>query len=193
MHVQLVTAIIVLLIAQASPPARPAPSDVADESVELRYARTQLQLAEANLKRVQQINSRLARSVPVSVVAEFEESVAVAKTKMRLAEAGNDKDGFQVWLRRAEVAWKSADTTWKNSAAVNKRAPGTFEALDIERFRLRAELTRLQFERGQLLTRASHESQVQWQLDGLNYEVERLKEESSRVAPFVRYYPRWWP
>src|SRR4051794_23384515 len=42
----------------------------------------------------------------------------------------------------------------QNSAAVNKRAPGTFEALDIERFRLRAELTRLQFERGQLLAGA---------------------------------------
>jgi hypothetical protein len=192
MHVQLSTAIIILLISQLGAPPKPAPSDAADESVELRYARAQLQLAEASLKRVQQINSRLARSVPVSVVAEFEQSVAVAKTKMQLAQAGNDKDGFQVWLRRAEVAWKSADTTWKNSAAVNKRAPGTFEVLDIERFRLRAELTRLQFERGQLLAGASREAQVQWQLDGLNYEVERLKEESSRVAPFVRYYPSWW-
>ena len=34
----------------------------------------------------------------------------------------------------------------KNATAVNGRVPGTFEPLDIERFRLRAEVAKLQLE-----------------------------------------------
>ena len=67
--------------------------------------------------------------------------------------------------------------------AANQRAPGSFEALDIERFRLRAEVTRLQLERGQLLAHASREAQLAWQLELVNNEVQKLKEES-RTAPF---------
>ena len=66
-------------------PQTPAPSDTISESVEVRYARAQMQLAEANLNRVEQINKRLARSVPSSVVAEYQHDVQVAKTRLEQA------------------------------------------------------------------------------------------------------------
>lgn len=192
MSAGLFTTMALLLVGQPGQLGRPAPSNAEDENVEVRYARAQLQLAEANLQRVQQINRRLSRSVPASVVAEYERSVGVADTQLKQAQSDAARDEYQVWLRRAEAAWKTADATWKNSTAVNQRSPGTFEALDIERFRLRAEVTRLQLERGRQFAGASREVQLQWQLDVLNYEIERQKEENSRIAPFVRYYPNWW-
>jgi hypothetical protein len=174
------------------PAAAAANTSTVPESVDVRYARAQLQLAEANLQRMRQINQRLPRSVPASVVAEYQQDVDVAKTQVQQAELNSGKDEFQVWLRRAESAWKTAHTLWKNGVAVNQRSPGTIEALDVERFRLRAELNRLQLERGQALAKAPREAQVQWQLELLNNEVQQVKEEATRAAPFSRYYPRFW-
>jgi hypothetical protein len=170
-----------------SPPT-PAPSD---GSVEVRYARAQVQLAEANLRRVEQINKRLARSVPNSVVAEYQHDVRVAQTRLKQASAGSSASEFRVWLQRAEGERRAAETTWKNATAVNRLAPGTIEPLDVERFRLRAEVAKLQLERGQTLVDADRETQLQWAIDLLDNRVARLKEESSRTTPFIRLYPSW--
>jgi hypothetical protein len=191
MAMELMIAVVFFCASQASESSQPAPAGAtASETINVRYARAQLQLAQANLQRVEQINRRLARTVPASVVAEYQRDVEVAKTQMRQAESQATEDAFSVWLRRAETIWKNADTIWKNSVAVNQRSSGAFEALDIERFRLRAEVTRLQLERGQLLAHAPREAQVQWQFDLVNNEIQRLKEES-RVAPFARYWKLW--
>ena len=68
MHTEILTTVLCFLgqLLQA-----PASSDTVSESVEIRYARAQVQLAEANLKRVERSNKRLAGSVPSSVVADI--------------------------------------------------------------------------------------------------------------------------
>ena len=114
-----------------------ASSDTNSESVEVRYARAQVQLAEANLKRVEQSNKRLAGSVPSSVVAEYQHDVQVANTRLEQASTGRDGNEFQGWLKCAEVEQKVTEVTWKNAKAVNDCAAGTYDPLDIERFRLR--------------------------------------------------------
>jgi hypothetical protein len=172
-------------------PQTPTPSDTGSESVEVRYARAQLQLAEANLNRVEQINKRVARAVPSSVVADYQLDVKVARTRLEQATAGRAASEFQVWLQRAEAEQKTAETTWKNATAVNGRTPGTFDPLDIERFRLRAEVAKLQLERGQTLVDSGREVQLQWEIDLLDNQVQRLKDESSRTTPVIRYYPPW--
>ena len=161
------------------------------ETVEVRYARAQVQLAEANLKRVEQSNKRLAGSVPNSVVADYQHDVQVAKTRLEEASAGRDGSEFQGWLKRAEVEQKAAEATWKNAKAVNDRAPGTYDPLDIERLRLRDEVAKLQLERGQKLVDAGREAQLQWEIDMLDNQVQRLKEESGRTTPTIRIYPPW--
>ncbi len=188
MHAEILLALVCWL---GEPAQAPAARDTESESVEVRYARAQLQLAEANLHRVEQVNKRLARSVPNSVVAEYQHDVQVAKTRLEQAAAGRAAGGFQVWLQRAEAERATAEATWKNAAAVNGRAPGTIEPQDVERFRLRAEVAKLQLERGQALVNADRETQLQWEVDMLDNQVQRLKEESSRTNPFIRLYPAW--
>lgn len=188
----MLVATILFFIGQASEQSAPAPADAArSEPIGVRYSRAQLQLAEANLQRVQQMNRRLARTVPASVVSEYQHDLEEAKAQFQQAESPVGEDGFAIWLRRAESIWKSADTLWKNAVAINQRSKGTFENLDIERFRLRAEVTRLQLERGQLLVRAPHDAQLEWQLEVVNNEVQQLKEES-RGAAFSRFWKVWW-
>jgi hypothetical protein len=171
--------------------ATTAPSDAIAESIEVRYARAQMLLAEANLKRVEQSNKRVASSVPSSVVADYQREVKVAKTRLEQATAGEATSEFQVWLQRAEAEQRTAETTWKNATAVNVRVPGTFDALNIERFRLRAEVAKLQLERGKTLVNSGREAQLQWEIDLLDNQVQRLKEESSRTTSLIFSYPSW--
>jgi hypothetical protein len=189
MYCELLLAAALLWAAQAPPPA---PRDAAaEESLELRYARVRLELAEANLKRVEQMNKKLDRTVPSSVVAEFKNDVTEANLQFRQATQEAPADPLAIWLRRAESSFQSATTRWKNAVAANRRVPDTIPVLDVDRFRLRAEVARLQWQRGQKLAKAPREQQLAWQVDLLNDEMELLKEETSRVAPFVRYYPIW--
>jgi exonuclease VII large subunit len=188
MHTEILITVVCLL-GQITQPS--APSRTVSESVEVRYARAQMQLAEANLNRVQQSNKRVPRSVPSSVVAEYQRDLDVAKERLEQATAGRSAGEFQVWLQRAQAEQQTADTTWKNATAVNARAPGTFDPLDVERFRLRTEVAKLQLERGQTLVDAGREAQLQWEADLLDNQLQRLKEESSPTSPFIRLYPYW--
>jgi hypothetical protein len=129
--------------------------------------------------------------VPSSVVAQYQGEVQVAKTRLEQATAGSAAGDFQVWLQRAEAEQKSAETTWNNAKAVNGRAPRTFDPLDIERFRLRAEVAKLQFERGQSLVDSGREAQLKWEIDLLDNQVQRLKEKSRSATPTIRF-PSWW-
>jgi hypothetical protein len=186
MHTELLLAALCLLgqLQQTAPTP-----DTVSESAEVGYARAQLQLAEANLTRVQQSNKRVQRSVPASIVAEYQREVEVAKKRLEQATAGKSASAFQVWLQRAQAEQDTANTVWKNAIAVNSRDPGAFDALDVERLRLRAEVAKLQLQRGQKLVDASREDQLQWEADLLDNQLQRLREESSNTSLVVRLNP----
>jgi hypothetical protein len=186
------TELLIIVACLGQVPQTPAPGDTRTEGIEVRYARAQVRLAEANLNRVEQSNKRVAGSVPSSVVAEYQHDVEVAKTRLEQATVGQATGEFQAWLRRAEAESKAAETAWKNAASVNRRLPKTFGPLDLERLRLRAEVARLQLERGQALVDASREAQLQWEIDMLDNQVQRLKAESRRATSSIGYYPHWW-
>jgi len=174
--------------ATAAPPPDAGPA----ENLQWQYSQARLQLAEANLKRVDQLNRRRERSVAPSVVAEFQGEVDEARLQVERAAAAEAGGEFDVWLRRAEGELASATNRWKKSLEGNQRLKGAFEPLDVERYRLRAEVARLQLARGKSLIGASREAQLEWQLELLNNEIDRLKEELMRVPSTVRYYPIYW-
>jgi hypothetical protein len=188
-----------VLLASATPETVPTPSPdkpLSAGELKLAYARAKLALAQTNLKRVEELNRKLARSVPASVVSDLQSDVAEADLQVQQASSA-DKDEFAVWLSRAQGELKSANTRWKNALDANARLKDAknsqlFGALDIERFRLRAEVARLQWERGRQLVSAPRAAQLEWQVELLNNEVDRLREEATQVSPFVRYYPIYW-
>jgi hypothetical protein len=65
---------------------------------------------------------------------------------------------------------------------VDRRAPGTFVLMDIERFRFSAEIAKPQFERGRSLAKAPLEAKLQWQVDMLHDEMANLKSRTSIIG-----------
>ena len=181
--------LIAVCLGQVLETAAPAKTD--SESVEVRYARAQVELAEANLSRVDEMNKRVAGSAPASVVDEYRDDLNVAKARLEQATAGEAGREFQVWLKRAKAEERTANAAWAIAKAVNVHLPGTFGSIDVERFRLRAEVARLQVERGSALVDAAPAAQLQWKVDLLDNQVQRLKEESRHRASSIRTYPYW--
>ncbi|MBI3462846.1 MAG: hypothetical protein HY000_07265 [Planctomycetes bacterium] len=160
------------------------------EGLDVRYARAHLALAEANLARVDRANRRVANAVAGVVVVGYQEDLAVAKVRLQAA-LGESDEPSAFWLRVAEAAAKTADRNWRSAAAANQRAAGTIHELDIERLRLRAEVAQLNLERGRALADASPEDRMQWQIELVHDELQRLDEEVVRNAPGSRMFPIW--
>ena len=152
-----------------------------DKDLEVRYAEAELRLAEANLKKVERTNERVAKAVSPHVVAEYRKDLEVARFRLESLHAG--KDPFPVWLRAAEANWNSSESAWKSAIAANERVPGTLDSLEVERLRWRAEVDRLNVDRGRAVAGKSHEDQLAWQVSLQADEIQRLKEEILRNVP----------
>jgi hypothetical protein len=182
-------------LAGATQPA-PPPSDGQPESLNVRYARTQVELVEASLKKIEATNKRVNREVSADVTYAYQQDLDVAKLQLQVALGGGPKNSFDVWLRRAENAAAYAEALWRGAAAANRRAAGAVDPLEIERLRLVFDLTRLELEQGRAVAHASTEDKLQWQLDFVNSQIERAMDEmrqstrnGSSVPPPVASYP----
>jgi hypothetical protein len=161
-----------------------------EESLDVRYARAHLAMAEANLARVETANRRVANAVAGVVVGGYQQDLAVAKVRLQAA-LGEAQEPADFWLRVAEASAKTADRNWRSAAAANQKVAGTIHELDIERLRLRAEVSQLNLERGRALADASPEARLQWQIELVHDELQRLDEEVLRNAPGSRLFPIW--
>ena len=170
--------------------AIPAPDEKNNaESLDVRYARAQLRLAETNLRKVELTNERFAKTLSAAVISEYQEDLVIAKAQLQNTLQGGELDQYTTWVRAAESNWKSAEANYKNASSANQKQPGSVGGIDLDRIRLRVEITRLQFERGKALASAPMDKKLQWQISVLNDEVARLKIQTSRIAPQTRVYP----
>ncbi len=169
-----------------------APADKVDASpanLELRYAKAQYKLAETSLKKLELTNQRFPKTVSASVIADYAEDLAIAKAQLESAQQNAGADLFAGWVRRVESNLKTAEASYTSAQTANQRQPGTVDTLDLERLRLRVEISKLQLERGRMLASAPLDQKLEWQVQVLNDEVARLKEQTSRIAPQTRVYP----
>jgi hypothetical protein len=178
-------------LARAIPPDNAA-QPPAQESLDVRYARAQVILAEANLKRLQEMNQKVSGAVSADMLISYQEDLKTAQTELAAARAGNAGQAFEVWLRRAAAALAYADVQWRAAVAANQRMAGTVSPIDVERRRLRLEVDRLELERGQALAQGSAEQKLAWELSVMSNEMQRLKEEVRQTVPATPLYPSWW-
>jgi hypothetical protein len=160
-----------------------------DLQLEVAYAEAQFKLAEVSLKKLELTNQRFPRTVSSSVIADYTEDLAIAKAQLDSARRGVDADLFLGWVRRVESNMKTAEASLASARTANQRQPGTVDPLDVQRLELRVEIAKLQLDRGKLLANAPLDQKLEWQVQVLNDEVARLKEQTSRIAPQTRVYP----
>ena len=179
-------------LARAVPPAKDAPPPDQAESLDVRYARAQVALAEANLKRLQEMNLKVANSVSADTLISFQRDLGVAQAELRAALSGDAAQQFDIWLRRADAAVGYAEVQWQGAVAANARVAGVISPTDVERRRLRLELNRLELERGEALVHGTAEQKLAWQLSLINNELRQLKDDVRQTVPTAPIYPSWY-
>jgi len=183
------SALLVSYSITAADPISPAPAS--PDSLDVRYAQAQLGLAEANLKRAERANQLVSKVVPANVMVEYRQDVEVARIRLADAQRGDANTAFIAALRAAEAGAQSADKNWQSAVAANKVVPTTIDSVDVERLRLRAEVYRLNVERGRQIMNASRDVQLAWQVSVLDNEVDRLNEAIFRMSRPQAAYPLW--
>src|ERR1700681_420953 len=83
-------------------PAVSAAKDAPEENLDVRYARAQLDLAQANLRKVERANERFPKTLSAFVISEYAQDLAIAKAQLENAQRGGDAEMFQTWLQRAQ-------------------------------------------------------------------------------------------
>ena len=121
------------------------PKAESHDSLDVRYARAQYQMAEANMRKVGATNQRFPKTVSEAVINEYGEDLAVAKAQLDALQGA--RPFFAAWVRRHESNMRIAEAYYKTATATNTRQTGSVDPLDLERLRLRVEVTRLQVER----------------------------------------------
>lgn len=186
--------VVLLFAVQAGAPAQRSPTDGRGQGQptwEQQYARARLTLAEAGLRRVEQMNARVANATAATVVAEYRDDVKLAQARLAAAQAGTSLDSFKFWAERAAAANRSAQAQAKGAAAANQTMPGTVKPLDLARLQGQAEVSRLLAERAQQLVDRPDAEQLAWQLEFLQWESEQLHEELFRIGRSGGIAPVW--
>ncbi len=162
--------------------AAPTEKSADQNSLAVRYAKAQLRLAELTLQKAQAMNRRVPSTISAPMIALFTDEVEFAKAQLDLAGRSGGFDPFQALLRRAELNLRNSETRLKKAVEADKLIPGTFDESDIERLRVNVELATVRLERGKSLVNAGAESKLQWQVELLNDDVARLKEQQAMIV-----------
>jgi hypothetical protein len=148
------------------------------ESNEVRFARAKLRLAELTLQKAQEMNRKVAGTLTGGLISQFADDVEFAKVQLQNATRPEGVDPHRGYLLRAELAQRAAESKLKKAMEANQRSPGVVSANELERFRLELEIVRLRLERGQSLVDGSLDAKLQWQVDMINDELTRVKEQT---------------
>jgi hypothetical protein len=157
--------------------AAPA-NDNSVESLDVRYARARLRLAELTLQKAQEMNRKVAGTLTGGLISQFADDVEFAKVQLQNATRPEGINSHRAYLLRAEMVRHAAESKLKKAMETNGRVPGVFSASDLERLGLDLEIAKLRVERGQALIDASSDAKLQWQIDLTCEELARVKEQT---------------
>jgi hypothetical protein len=165
----------------AQNPATPAPgtstpaAQGSEASLTVQLARAEVRLAELNLARMKQMNERVPNTIIAGMVEQFEEEVARARMELSVAEKSPGGDPYLVAVARLELSLRAAESRARRALATHQKAPTVVTREDVERARQIAVITDLQLSRGKALADASREDKMQWQLEVVSDDLDRVR------------------
>jgi hypothetical protein len=152
----------------------------ADKSLDVRYAQAFLKMAEADLRKAQDANERVAGTIPDSVLQPLQSTVIVAKERLDQLEHPNDKNN-NPYLDSAEAMLKIARDNWKQALTINQRAAGAIRQSEVDRLQAVAELAQVRVEQARALDLQSPLACAIFDLEQLRLEVHQLFLNVSRL------------
>jgi len=158
----------------------PATTPPKKESLELRFAKARFRFAEILLKRAEQLNSKVAETVPASIVSDLRRDSDLELRRVKAIEAGNANAEHEYWLNHLQSIVRESLAQLERAQAANRVTADAVDKLDVERLRVRAEIFQLLYDQGQQVSAKSPTDRLAWQNSVLLTEVELLNSEVLR-------------
>ncbi len=155
--------------------SNPQGSDI--KQAELNYAKALLAVAQADLAKMHEANSRVPDTIPNSVVRSLELEVAEAQGRCN-AMSGGAKDNMEnPYVALAKQSLEFAEQNLKAAQSANARTSGAVSPAEVQRRQADVEVARAKLQMANLLNNASAADEMEWQLLQLMADVHDLRQQ----------------
>lgn len=152
------------------------------ESLEVRYARASLKLAEMDLQKALDVNKQVKRALPPYAIDPLRAVVNIAEKQLQYALHKDAETALQVRVAIAEAKLAGSRLELETALAANKESAGLFSNAEIERLQQAVEVAQLGVERARAVNDQSQAEYLAWQVEYLQKEVLRLQARISTLC-----------
>ncbi len=148
------------------------------QSLNVRYAEADLELAELDLRQALDRNQEMPNLITDVAIKRLKHHVTIAREQLKQFRRGQEADVHEIFLASAESAALNADEEVKRLRQIHDRLPSMTTTRDLERALAVQKVAQLHLER----TRARKVSEsdvyvLQWQVGDLQNQVLELQHE----------------
>lgn len=165
----------------AQVPAADEANQTAEESLEVRYARTSVQLTEARLRQARERNVRIANSVSQSELDRLRSNVELATELFASAQRNDMAWTDSIFRKYAEIAVVTAESELDRAEMTRSIRPESVSDADIEVLRLEVDMAKLNRSLGEQAIAKDADSELRWKVDLLLEEVIKLRREVNQL------------
>lgn len=153
-----------------------------DESLDVRAARADLELAQLELQKVVEKNRQVPHSYPQILVERLEDSVHLAENQLKQRIDPTAAHGHAVHIAEAKLAVERARRHLERGIELNRRLARLADATELARRRAALQVAVLRLERAkQLDPRQSSHAHTEWQLEQLRDDLLDLRLELAKL------------
>lgn len=167
--------------ARADSPNGEKPVSTSDsaESLDIRLARSQLDLAKLDLRRGMEAYKQIPSRKSAALLERLRLHVQIDEERLAQSLLREDGDPHQVCIRSAEAGVRIAKADLKRKLGRHESMPDAFSKLHVERAQVAVEVAVLTLERARAIdSPGATLKHLQWQIDELRHQVLELQLES---------------
>ena len=155
--------------------------DTKQEPNNVRYAQLFLKQSQLDLERVLDVNRRTPGSFQASVVDSLRQTVMLAESWLKDAEAQSKTKGYNPCLATAEALYKIAADDYNKIRQIQQRAPGSIVPTDIERAKVAVELAEVRLAEAKAIDVNAPNAVERWQIYQLREQVVELSTRAAKL------------
>lgn len=145
------------------------------KDAKVAYAQAVLEIAQADLARAREANSRAAETIPSAVVRGLENDVSMAKARLSAMKDGSTTDTESPYMQAAKDALAFAEDNLQQANKVNARVPNAISKAEVERRLADVNLAKARVQVAGLLNKATPAEMTQWELLQLQEDMHDLR------------------
>lgn len=161
-------------VGQDQPKANAHQNEEALKQAKIDYAKALLKVAEADLAKSREADSKVPGTVPFSIIRGLQNDVAIGNARLQ-AMLGAVRQGENPYVLSAKDSLAFAEEAVRQANTANARAPGAVSRGEVERRQADVDLAKAKLEVAKLMDNADPLEIARWELMQLQEDVHDLR------------------